>query len=82
MTCENAKSPRVRATTIHDVAAAAGVAPMTASRALNGNGYVRVEMRERVLEGATAQLSPERSGASIVNGSGLRRFAGYLDGMR
>ncbi len=41
--------------TIQDVARHAGVAPITASRAINHNGYVREEVRERVLR-AVAEL--------------------------
>lgn len=41
--------------TLHDVARRAGVAPITASRALNRSGYVRGEVRQRV-EAAAAQL--------------------------
>jgi LacI family transcriptional regulator len=37
------------ATTIHEVAARAGVSPMTVSRVINGNGNVRDSTRERVL---------------------------------
>ncbi len=39
-------------TTIQDVARRAGVAPITASRAINHTGYVRDELRERVLQAA------------------------------
>lgn len=36
--------------TIRDIAARAGVAPMTVSRAINENGYVSSEARERILQ--------------------------------
>jgi LacI family transcriptional regulator len=42
--------------TIHDVAKAAGVSPMTVSRVFRGASYVRAETRERVLE-AAAELN-------------------------
>jgi len=41
-------------TTLADVARRAGVVSMTASRALNGSGYVSAEVRERVQEAALA----------------------------
>ena len=47
-----AASGRSRATTLADVAALAGVVPMTASRAINGTGYVSAVVRERVLKAA------------------------------
>jgi DNA-binding LacI/PurR family transcriptional regulator len=37
-----------RLTTVLDIAASAGVAPMTVSRVINDSGYVSKEMRERV----------------------------------
>ena len=40
--------------TIHDVAKAAGVSPMTVSRVFRGASYVRAETRQRVLEAASA----------------------------
>jgi LacI family transcriptional regulator, galactose operon repressor len=40
--------------TIHDVAKAAGVSPMTVSRAFRGASYVRAETRQRVMEAASA----------------------------
>jgi DNA-binding LacI/PurR family transcriptional regulator len=40
------------AATLRDVALAAGVVPMTASRAINGSGYVSEGIRKRVLEAA------------------------------
>ncbi len=42
----------VRPPTLVDIAKAAGVAPMTASRAINSSGYVSEEVRERVLKAA------------------------------
>ena len=42
--------------TIHDVAKAAGVSPMTVSRVFRGASYVRAETRQRVLD-AAAQLN-------------------------
>jgi DNA-binding LacI/PurR family transcriptional regulator len=38
-----------KAVTLADIAAHASVTPMTVSRVINGNGYVHVETRERVL---------------------------------
>jgi len=43
---------RSRAATLADVAALAGVVPMTASRAINGTGYVSTAVRERVMQAA------------------------------
>ncbi|HWR34365.1 MAG TPA: LacI family DNA-binding transcriptional regulator [Clostridia bacterium] len=42
-----------RHTTLADVARAAGVVPMTASRAINNTGYVSDDVRERVLKAAS-----------------------------
>ena len=39
-----------RQVTLSDIAATLGVAPMTVSRVVNGNGYVSYETRERVLQ--------------------------------
>ncbi|MEV6106126.1 LacI family DNA-binding transcriptional regulator [Streptomyces sp. NPDC051940] len=47
-----ASDGRPRRTTIHDVAALAGVSPGTASKALNGRGRLRDDTRERVLDAA------------------------------
>lgn len=41
------------AVTLRDVAAKAGVSPITASRALNNSGYVSRELRDRVLAAAS-----------------------------
>ena len=49
----SAKRNQVRSTTLHDVATDAGVAPMTVSRALNRNGYVSADVRDRVLASAS-----------------------------
>lgn len=43
---------RDKPTTLVDVARAAGVVPMTASRAINGTGYVSEQVRELVLRAA------------------------------
>src|SRR5437868_5659559 len=37
-----------RQTTLTDIARIAGVAPMTVSRVVNGNGYVSAELRSRI----------------------------------
>lgn len=47
------KEAKSKPATIHDIAVAAGVAPMTVSRALSGKGYVSDEVRTKVL--ATAR---------------------------
>ncbi|HEY4356980.1 MAG TPA: LacI family DNA-binding transcriptional regulator [Acidobacteriaceae bacterium] len=47
--------------TLADIAAIAGVAPMTASRALNASGYVSEEVRKRVQQAAeTLRYSPNK----------------------
>jgi len=43
---------RLRPPTLVDIARAAGVAPMTASRAINASGYVSEDARDRVLKAA------------------------------
>jgi len=48
------KPVRTKPATLADVAAMAGVVPMTASRALNRSGYVSADVRERVAEAARA----------------------------
>src|ERR1700712_2561135 len=45
---------RSKPATLADVAAMAGVVPMTASRALNRSGYVSADVRERVAAAARA----------------------------
>jgi LacI family transcriptional regulator len=56
-----------RAPTIKDVAAHAGVSPMTVSRVVNGEGYVRQETRE-VVEAAitTLKYSPNLAARSLA----------------
>jgi DNA-binding LacI/PurR family transcriptional regulator len=49
-----AKPARAKPATLADVAAMAGVVPMTASRALNRSGYVSADVRERVATAARA----------------------------
>ena len=52
--------------TLADVARLAGVVPMTASRAINGTGYVSAEVRERVLCAvATLQYRPNMLARSL-----------------
>jgi len=57
--------------TIKDVAAHAGVSPMTASRVVNGHGQVRADLRDRVLEAVSA-LGYRRNAAA----TSLRRSDG------
>jgi len=52
---------RRKAATLSDVAATVGVAPMTVSRVVNGNGYVSEETREKVLE-AVKKMNYRRNG--------------------
>jgi DNA-binding LacI/PurR family transcriptional regulator len=47
--------------TLSDIAANVGVAPMTVSRVVNGNGYVSEETREKVLQ-AVKDLNYRRNG--------------------
>src|SRR5215210_4209409 len=47
-------TPKKRHATLADIAASAGVTPMTVSRVVNGNGYVSAETRERVLSAVSA----------------------------
>lgn len=47
--------------TLSDVAATVGVAPMTVSRVINGNGYVSDETREKVME-AVKKMNYRRNG--------------------
>src|SRR5215210_6383334 len=42
-------SPKKRHATLADIAASAGVTPMTVSRVVNGSSYVSAETREKVL---------------------------------
>src|ERR1700759_143914 len=49
-----ANAVRTKPATLADVAAMAGVVPMTASRALNRSGYVSADVRERVAAAARA----------------------------
>ena len=48
----------MRRVTIRDVAAEAGVSIGTASKALNGQGKLRAETRERVAERRSVSASP------------------------
>lgn len=52
---------RRKPATLSDVAATIGVAPMTVSRVINGNGYVSEETREKVLE-AVKKMNYRRNG--------------------
>ncbi|MEO5859388.1 MAG: LacI family DNA-binding transcriptional regulator [Pyrinomonadaceae bacterium] len=52
---------RRKPATLSDVAAKVGVAPMTVSRVINGNGYVSEETREKVLE-AVKKMNYRRNG--------------------
>ena len=52
---------RRKPATLSDVAATIGVAPMTVSRVINGNGYVIEETREKVLE-AVKKMNYRRNG--------------------
>lgn len=47
--------------TLSDVAATVGVAPMTVSRVINGNGYVSDETREKVMQ-AVKKMNYRRNG--------------------
>jgi len=53
-----APGPNLKRATIRDVAALAGVSIGTASKALNGQGKLRDETRERVAAAAGARLRP------------------------
>ncbi|TCR67680.1 LacI family transcriptional regulator [Bosea sp. BK604] len=60
--------PPLRAPTVTDVAAAAGVSPMTVSRVLNGRGGAGEETRRRVLEAAQAlNYRPNAFAQSLKN---------------
>lgn len=52
---------RRKPATLSDVASTVGVAPMTVSRVISGNGYVSEETREKVLE-AVKKLNYRRNG--------------------
>lgn len=54
---------RRKPATLSDVAATIGVAPMTVSRVINGNGYVSEETREKVLD-AVKKLNYRRNGVA------------------
>ena len=57
---------RKRQTTLSDIAKLAGVAPMTVSRVVNGNGYVGQEMRRKIEKViADLQYSPNRLTRSL-----------------
>ncbi len=49
---EGRGSPRAQPVTLADIARAAGTSPSTASRALNGRGYVAADVRTRLLAAA------------------------------
>ena len=55
------RNNRRKPATLSDVAATVGVAPMTVSRVINGNGYVSEETREKVLE-AVKKMNYRRNG--------------------
>jgi DNA-binding LacI/PurR family transcriptional regulator len=61
-------TPKKRHATLADIAASAGVTPMTVSRVVNGNGYVSAETREKVLSAVSA-LNYRRNGLA----RGLKR---------
>lgn len=56
-----ARNNRRKPATLTDVAATVGVAPMTVSRVINGNGYVSEETREKVME-AVKKMNYRRNG--------------------
>ena len=59
--------------TIADVARAASCSPMTVSRVINGEGNVRAETRELVLEAIERlNYSPNRAARSLAGGEQLR----------
>lgn len=58
--------------TVADVARLAGVATMTASRALNRPEMVSAELRERVIQAAdTLNYIPDRAAGGLASGAGL-----------
>jgi LacI family transcriptional regulator len=64
------RQPQVERVTLHDVAAAAGVSPATAARALGGYGSVSEEARAQVLA-ASARLRyrPNKLARSMITGT-------------
>jgi LacI family transcriptional regulator len=61
------------APTISDVAAKAGVSPMTVSRVINGEANVRAETRERVDEAIKAlDYSPSSAARTLAGGEEIR----------
>ena len=65
------KPARTKPATLADVAAMAGVVPMTASRALNRSGYVSADVRERVAAAARALAYRPNMLARQLRGSRL-----------
>jgi len=65
---------RVReAATIHDVAREAGVSPMTVSRVVNGERYVREETRKAVLAAVrTLNYAPNQAARSLAGAEGMK----------
>jgi LacI family transcriptional regulator len=69
--------PAPRRATLSEVAALAGVAPGTASKALNGRGRLRPETRQRVLDAAERlDFQPNALAQSLL--SGRTRTVGLL----
>jgi LacI family transcriptional regulator len=59
--------------TVNDVARHAGVSPMTVSRVVNGEKYVREETRKAVLASVRAlNYSPNQAARSLAGAQGLR----------
>lgn len=71
------RAPREKPTTIHEVAALAGVAASTVSRALNNPGRVNFATRERV-ERAAAELNYVASAQARALSSGRTRTVALL----
>jgi LacI family transcriptional regulator len=63
------------AVTLRDVAAKAGVSPITASRALNNSGYVSRELRDRVLAAASELSYVPNAVASSLRSSKTQLLA-------
>ena len=62
-----------RAPTLADVAREAACSPMTVSRVINGEGNVRSETREQVMEAVRRlNYSPNRAARSLAGGDNLR----------